>query len=37
LIFVWSQIAVVDELKKRYRAVSLQFYDFLEVSRLGDE
>lgn len=33
LIFAWSQTIVKDELKKRQRAVSLLWFDFLEVSR----
>lgn len=31
LIFAWSQMVVKDELRKRQRAVSLLFFDFLEV------
>jgi hypothetical protein len=33
LIFAWSQTLVKDELKKRQRAVSLLWFDFLEVGR----
>ncbi|GMH40714.1 hypothetical protein BSKO_08618 [Bryopsis sp. KO-2023] len=37
LIFEWSQMLVVDELRKRQRAVSLQFLDFVEaIARLAD-
>ena len=32
LLFGWSQMTVVDELKKRQRAVSLLFFDFIEVN-----
>jgi hypothetical protein len=31
LAFAWSQMLVRDELKKRQRAVSLRFFDFLEA------
>lgn len=30
-MFAWSQMAVIDELKKRQRAVSILFFDFIEV------
>ncbi|GIL96494.1 hypothetical protein Vretimale_2284 [Volvox reticuliferus] len=37
LMFAWSQMVVVDELKLRRRAVSLQLWDFVEaVARLAD-
>ncbi|GFR46253.1 hypothetical protein Agub_g7803 [Astrephomene gubernaculifera] len=37
LMFAWSQMVVVDELKLRRRAVGLQLWDFIEaVSRLAD-
>ncbi|KAG2485524.1 hypothetical protein HYH03_015796 [Edaphochlamys debaryana] len=37
LIFAWSQMVVVDELKLRRKAVSLQLWDFIEaVARLAD-
>ncbi|KAG2437653.1 hypothetical protein HYH02_011034 [Chlamydomonas schloesseri] len=37
LVFAWSQTVVVDELKLRRRAVSLQLWDFIEaVARLAD-
>ena len=32
LLFAWSQMTVIDELKKRQRAVSLLFFDFIEVT-----
>ena len=31
LIFAWSQMLVVDELKRRKRAVGLTFWDFVEA------
>ena len=31
LIFAWSQMIIIDELKKRHRAVSLMLFDFIEV------
>lgn len=31
LIFVWSQLIVTDELRRRKRAVGLLFLDFVEV------
>ena len=37
LIFVWSQMLVIDELKLRKRAVGLMFFDFVEaLARLSD-
>ena len=37
LIFVWSQMLVIDELKVRKRAVGLKFFDFVEaLARLAD-
>ncbi|KAG2424357.1 hypothetical protein HXX76_014566 [Chlamydomonas incerta] len=37
LIFGWSQALVTDELRRRQRAVSLTFWDFVEaVARLAD-
>ena len=37
LVFAWSQISVVDELKRRRRAVSLMLFDFIEAcARLAD-
>ena len=37
LIFVWSQIMVADELKRRKRAVGLVFFDFVEaIARVAD-
>ncbi|GMH44651.1 hypothetical protein BSKO_12603 [Bryopsis sp. KO-2023] len=37
LIFAWSQMTVVDELKKRQRAVSLMFFDFIEaIARVAE-
>ncbi len=37
MIFAWSQMLVSDELKRRKRAISLQFFDFLEaLARLAD-
>eukprot|EP00210_Caulerpa_lentillifera_P005165 g4937.t1 len=37
LVFAWSQMAIIDELKKRHRALSLMFFDFIEaVARLAD-
>ena len=34
LIFVWSQLIVTDELRRRKRAVGLLFLDFVEVRLL---
>lgn len=31
LTFVWSQLLVTDELKRRKRATSLTFFDLVEV------
>lgn len=31
VVFALSQISVIDELKRRQRAVSLMFFDFVEV------
>lgn len=31
LLFVWSQMIVSDELKRRKRATALAFFDFVEV------
>lgn len=37
VLFAFSQCTVVDELKRRQRAVSLHFYDFLEaLARLSE-
>lgn len=35
VVFTYSQSTVIDELKKRQRAISLVFFDFVEVSVLG--
>lgn len=32
LLFAWSQGVVKDELRRRQRAVSLMYFDFVEVS-----
>ena len=35
LIYCWSQALVTDELRRRQRAVSLTFWDFVEVRLCG--
>ena len=37
LLFVWSQMLVTDELRRRKRAVGLMFFDFVEaLARLAE-
>ncbi len=37
MIYIWSQMIVTDELKRRKRATSLMFFDFVEaLARLAD-
>lgn len=37
MIFIWSQMIVTDELKRRKRATGLMFFDFVEaLARLAD-